>query len=118
VVVLTSFSTYILFLPFSLLAFDVNGQTSLIFELLCDLLYSYVYSEYVPSRRGQAELYLFIPHNTNFVKRYKFRTKCFPIPRMLANFLINVVTLHELFILLILETSASRVVGFGVSLTA
>jgi len=30
------------FLPFSLPAFDVNGQTSLIFMLLCDLLYSYV----------------------------------------------------------------------------
>ena len=42
VVVLTSVSTYIPFLPFSLLAFDVNGQTSLIFVLLCDLLYSYV----------------------------------------------------------------------------
>jgi len=42
VVVLTSVSTYILFLPFCLLAFDVNGQTSLIFVLLCNLLYSYV----------------------------------------------------------------------------
>jgi hypothetical protein len=42
VVVLTSVSTYILFLLFSLLVFDVNGQTSLIFVLLCDLLYSYV----------------------------------------------------------------------------
>jgi hypothetical protein len=40
--VLTSFSTCILFLPFSLLVFDVNGQTSLIVLLLCDLLYSYV----------------------------------------------------------------------------
>jgi hypothetical protein len=32
VVVLTSVYTYILILPFSLLAFDVNGQASLIFE--------------------------------------------------------------------------------------
>ena len=30
------------FLPFSLLAFDVNGQTSLIAVLSCDLLFSYV----------------------------------------------------------------------------
>ena len=30
------------FLPLSLPAFDVNGQTSLIVVLLCDLLYSYV----------------------------------------------------------------------------
>ena len=30
------------FLPFSLLAFDVNGQTNLIFVLLCGLLCSYV----------------------------------------------------------------------------
>jgi hypothetical protein len=42
VVVLTSVSTNILFLPFSLLAFDVNSQASLFFVLLCDLLYSYV----------------------------------------------------------------------------
>jgi len=42
VVVLTSVSTCILFLPFYLPSFDVNGQTSLIFELLCDLLCSYV----------------------------------------------------------------------------
>jgi len=33
---------YTFFLPFSLPAFDVNGQTSLIVVLLCDLLYSYV----------------------------------------------------------------------------
>jgi hypothetical protein len=39
VVVLTWASTCILFLPFYLLSFDVNGQTSLILELLCDLLY-------------------------------------------------------------------------------
>jgi hypothetical protein len=36
------FHLYIFFLPFSIPAFDVNGQTSLIFVLLCDLLYSYV----------------------------------------------------------------------------
>jgi len=42
VVVLASVSTYIPFLPFSLPAFDVNDQTSLIFVLLCNLLYSYV----------------------------------------------------------------------------
>ena len=69
----------------------------------------------MPSRRGQGQFYLFIPYNTYFVKRYKFWVKCFPVPRMLdpelVNFLINVVTLHELFTLLILETSASRVVG-------
>ena len=40
VVVLTLVSTYKLLLPFSCLAFDVNGQTSLIVVLLCDLLYS------------------------------------------------------------------------------
>jgi hypothetical protein len=34
VVFLTSVSTCILFLPFFLLAFDVNGQTNLIFVLL------------------------------------------------------------------------------------
>jgi hypothetical protein len=39
---LTSVSTYILILPFSPQAFDVNGQNSLIFVFLCDLLYSYV----------------------------------------------------------------------------
>jgi len=33
---------YIYFFPFSLPAFNVNGQTSLIFVLLCNLLYSYV----------------------------------------------------------------------------
>jgi len=37
---LTSFSTYKLLLPFSLPTFDVNGQTSLIVVLVCDLLYS------------------------------------------------------------------------------
>jgi len=42
VVMLTSVSAYIHFLPFSLPAFNVSGQTSLIFVLLCDLLYSYV----------------------------------------------------------------------------
>jgi hypothetical protein len=36
VIVLTSVFTYIFFLPFSRLAFDVNGQTRLIFEFLCD----------------------------------------------------------------------------------
>jgi hypothetical protein len=36
------FHLYTFFLPFSLPAFDVNGQASLIFVLLCDLLYSYV----------------------------------------------------------------------------
>jgi hypothetical protein len=41
VVLLTSVSTYIHFLTFSLLAFDVNGQTSLIFERVCNLLFSY-----------------------------------------------------------------------------
>ena len=41
VVVLTSVSTCILFSPFSLPTFNVNGQTSLIFVLLCNLLYSY-----------------------------------------------------------------------------
>jgi hypothetical protein len=35
--VLTSVSTYILFSSFSSPAFDVNGQTSLIFVLLCIL---------------------------------------------------------------------------------
>jgi hypothetical protein len=30
------------FLPFSLPSFDANGRTSLIFVLLCDLLYFYV----------------------------------------------------------------------------
>jgi len=48
VVVLTSVSTYILLLPFSLPAFDVNGQTSLIFVLLCNLLYSMVVKLWVP----------------------------------------------------------------------
>jgi hypothetical protein len=38
VVVLASVCTHILFLPFSLPAFDVNSQTNLIFMLLCDLL--------------------------------------------------------------------------------
>jgi hypothetical protein len=38
VVFLTSVSTYILFLPFFLLAFDANDQTNLIFVLLCNLL--------------------------------------------------------------------------------
>jgi len=42
VFVLTSVSTYILFLPFCLPVFDVNGQTSLFVGLLYDLLYSYV----------------------------------------------------------------------------
>ena len=41
-VVLKSVSTYILFLPFSLPAFVVNGQTSLIFVILCDLIHYYV----------------------------------------------------------------------------
>jgi hypothetical protein len=36
------FHLYTFFLPFSLPAFNVNGQASLIFVLLCDLLYSYV----------------------------------------------------------------------------
>jgi len=38
-VVLTLVSTYILFLPFCLPVFDVNGQTSLIFEPLCNLIH-------------------------------------------------------------------------------
>jgi hypothetical protein len=38
-VVLTLVSTYILILPFYLSVFDVNGQTNLIFELLCDLIH-------------------------------------------------------------------------------
>ena len=42
VVVLISVSIYVLFLPSSLPAFVVNGQTSLIFVLLYDLLYSCV----------------------------------------------------------------------------
>jgi hypothetical protein len=36
------FHLYTFFLPFSFPAFDVNGQTSLIFVLLCNLLHSYV----------------------------------------------------------------------------
>jgi hypothetical protein len=42
VVFLTSVSTCILFALFFLLPFAVNGQTSLIFVLLCNLLCSYV----------------------------------------------------------------------------
>jgi hypothetical protein len=40
---LTSDCTYILFLPYSLQAFDVNGQANLFFLLLYGLLYSYVF---------------------------------------------------------------------------
>jgi hypothetical protein len=50
VVFLTSVSTYILCLPFFLLAFDVNGQTNLIFVLLCNLLCSYVLLVYLIHR--------------------------------------------------------------------
>jgi hypothetical protein len=50
VVFLTSVSTCILFLPFFLLAFDVNGQTDLIFVLLCNLLCSYVLLVYLKRR--------------------------------------------------------------------
>ena len=39
---LTSVSIYIVFKPFSLLTFDVNGQTNLTFVILCSLLCSYV----------------------------------------------------------------------------
>jgi hypothetical protein len=35
------FHLYTFFLPFSHPEFDVNGQTSLIFVILCNLLYSY-----------------------------------------------------------------------------
>jgi hypothetical protein len=42
VVFLTPVSTCILFLPFFLLPFDVNGQTNIIFVLLCNWLCSYV----------------------------------------------------------------------------
>jgi hypothetical protein len=42
VVFLTSVPTYILLSPFSLLAFNVNGQTNLILVLLSNLLCSYV----------------------------------------------------------------------------
>jgi hypothetical protein len=38
VVFLTSVSTCIIFLTFFLVAFDVKGQTNLIFVLLCNLL--------------------------------------------------------------------------------
>jgi len=39
---MTHLTLMYLFLPFSLPPFEVNGQTSLIVVLLCDLLYSYV----------------------------------------------------------------------------
>jgi hypothetical protein len=50
VVFFSSVSTYILFLPFSLLALDVNGQTNLIFVLLCNFLCSYVLLIYLIHR--------------------------------------------------------------------
>jgi hypothetical protein len=49
-VVLTSVSTCILLLPFFLLEFDVNGQTNLIFVLLCNLVCSYVLLVYLIHR--------------------------------------------------------------------
>jgi hypothetical protein len=44
------FQLYTFFLPFSVLAFDVNGRTNLIFVLLCNLLCSYVLLIYLIRR--------------------------------------------------------------------
>jgi hypothetical protein len=47
------FHLYTFFLPFFLLTFDVNGQTNLIFVLLCNLLCSYILLIYLIHRYGR-----------------------------------------------------------------